>query len=127
MCWVADSINCPRRPDHPNEQKAPDAMAGRTLRCAHRMGKQIATIVRYMMHLLLVWYAEAGSAKTLEQLLFYIWCPSVAAAPDDDRLALSNRKEGVRRRMRCPLSPVIEVCRESSAENQISASTILTQ
>ena len=102
-------------------------MAGRTLRCEHRMGVKIITIVRSMMHLLLVWYAEAGSAKTLEQLLFYIWCPSVAAATDDDRLALSNRKEDVRRRKRCPLSPVIGIYRESSAENQISAATILTQ
>ena len=88
-------------------------MAGRTLRCAHRMGKQIATIVRYMMHLLLVWYAEAGSAKTLEQLLFYIWCPSVAAATDDDRLASSKTKQDVRRPMRCPLSPVVDVCKNS--------------
>ena len=102
-------------------------MAGRTLPCAPQMRMKIAAIVTYMMHLLPVWYAEAGSTKTLEQLLFYIWCPSVAAATDDDRLALSNRKEGVRRRMRCPLSPVIGVCRESSAENQISAATILTQ
>ena len=102
-------------------------MAGRTLRCVHRTGMKIATVVRDIMHLLLVWYAGAGSTKTLEQLLFYIWCPSVAAAPDDDRLALSNRKEGVRRRMRCPLSPVIEDCRESAAENQISAAPVSTQ
>ena len=77
-----------------------------------------------MMHLLAVWYAEAGSTKTLEQLLFYIWCPSVAAATDDDRLALSNRTEDARRPMRCPLSSVIDVCRESLAENQISAATM---
>ena len=80
-----------------------------------------------MMHLLPVWYAEAGSTKTLEQLLFYIWCPSVAAATDDDRLALSNRKEDVKRPMRFPLSPIIDVCRESLAENQISAATMLMQ
>ena len=102
-------------------------MAGRTLRCAHRMGMKIATVVRYIMHLLLVWYAEAGSTKTLEQLLFYIWCPSVAAATDDDRLASSKTKEDVRRPMRCPLSSVIDVCRESLAENQISAATVSTQ
>ena len=76
-------------------------MAGRTLRYAHRMGMKIVTVVRYMMHLLLVWYAEAGSTKTLEQLLFYTWCPSVAAATDDDRLALSETKEDVRTPMRC--------------------------
>ena len=102
-------------------------MAGRTLPCAHQMRMKIAAIVTYMMHLLPVWYAENGSTRTLEQLLFYIWCPSVAAATDDDRLASSKTKEDVRRPTRCPLSPVVDVCRESLAENQISAATALMQ